>query len=184
MKVFKRVTCVALLLLAMAFSFNAYAMSQSFDSYEPTTPTPSVDQGYQYGYRWTWLNDNLCVRFQTTSKVTFGEKRDDLDRKYNYGMVTHWYENGQIKTRDAYSGEWNQDEKGTWSFVFDDDTIPIDLTKIDGVLYAFNGYGELMDGYKYWNGQKTGPDGLATCTDPEFITYLGTQYLPDCTSHK
>lgn len=182
MKLFKHIAFIALFIIL--FSFNVYAMPQNFNSYEPKPPTPSMDEDYQYGYRWTWLNDDVCAQFKTGGPVTAGVSKSIFGEMLHDGLLYTWYEDGHIKIRDTYSGKWSQDENGKWSFVFDDDTIPIDLTKIDGVLYAFNDYGELVDGYEYWNGQKTGPDGVATCTDPEFVTYLGTQYLPDCTSHK
>lgn len=181
----------SLILLVMVFifllSFNSFAMTDNI-YYGPTIPTPQneikhEDKALDYG--WLWMDDNNCVQFKLMKNLKFSS----IQRRYDSEMLPRWGEldkNGeiQLKTRDTYSGKWSQDENGTWSFVFDDDTIPIDLTKIDGVLYAFNGYGELVDGYEYWNGQKTGPDGVVTCTNPEFVTYLGTQYLPDCTSHK
>uniref|UniRef100_UPI001652C1DE hypothetical protein n=1 Tax=Serratia marcescens TaxID=615 RepID=UPI001652C1DE len=88
------------------------------------------------------------------------------------------------KARDTYSGKWSQSPDGIWSFEFDDKTIPVGVTKIDGVLYAFTGYGELKEGYEYYDGLKTGADGLVKADSAEFTQWLATQYLPECTSHK
>lgn len=188
MKIFRRISCIVLIMI-MAFSLNTYAMPQNLYGTDIRPSNPSSDRANNYSYRWTWLSDEICVQFETGGPVNSKMPRSMLDKKHDEGSLPRWTEldgsgGSELKIRDTYSGKWNQDAEGVWSFRFDDDTIPIDLTRIDGVLYAFNGYGELVDGYEYWNGQKTGPDGLATCTDPEFVTYLGTQYLPDCTSHK
>lgn len=174
-------------LFTLCCSFNAFAMENLVNGeYIPESPKNEVKHdNHSQDNNWTWLSDEICVQFSSRENTT----KAAIQRLADYGLIRRWGEsdgNGgrRLKTRDTYSGKWSQAENGTWSFVFDDGTIPIDLTKIDGVLYAFNGYGELVDGYEYWNGQKTGPDGVATCTDPEFVTYLRTQYLPDCTSHK
>lgn len=158
----KRTIICLTMLLSLLLSFNAYAMKD---------------------YKWTWLNDEEVARFQPEENASIN--RVKLQKMFNLGAIGggRGLEDDGGK-RDSYSGKWFQTEGGTWSFVFDDSTIPIDITRIDGVLYAFNGYGELVDGYKYWNDYKTGPDGLVTCTDPEFLTYLETQYIPDCTSHE
>lgn len=104
-------------------------------------------------------------------------------------MLPQWAENGKdgygvVKNRDTYSGKWSQATDGVWSFAFDDCTIPVGVTKIDGVLYAFNTYGELKADYEYYEGLKTAADGLVTSDNPDFLNWLGTQYLPECTSHE
>lgn len=176
--------------LSLIFSFDVFAMqgisNKSYDSenYGFEIPTPSKDSDYQFRYRWTWLNDDLCIQFQANEVKTAKITRDFLKGKCDAGLITRWYDGSDPQKRDSYTGKWSQAEDGIWAFIFDDSTIPIDLTRIDGVLYAFNGYGELVDGYKYWNDYKTGPDGLVTCTEPEFLAYLETQYIPDCTSHE
>lgn len=177
----RKIFLLTMLILAL-FSFNVLAM----ENYGPITPTPATEVQHSdrlLDYKWTWLDDGEVARFQPGEKANTNRGR--LQRMFDLGAIAGGYgpkdDGGK---RDIYSGKWSQDEKGTWSFVFDDNTIPIDLTRIDGVLYAFNGYGELVDGYEYWNGQKTGPDGVVTCTAPEFLAYLETQYLPNCTSHK
>jgi len=58
------------------------------------------------------------------------------------------------------------------------------VTKIDGVLYAFNAFGELKDEYKYYDELKTGADGLVKADSADFMNWLSTQYLPECTSHE
>jgi hypothetical protein len=177
-------------LISLLLSFNALALEVEYnnpnDPNEPTVyaSTPAKDSNYAYRYRWTWLHNDLCVQFQASELRTVKVRRDTLQNKHDAGLMTRWCEGNQLKNRETYSGKWSQSEDGVWSFQFDDYTIPVDITKIDGVLYAFNGYGELVEGYDYWNGHKTAADGLVTCTDPEFITYLETQYIPDCTSHE
>lgn len=180
------IRCISLftLLFIISFSFNTKAMPQNLNANEPIPATPYEDKDYDYGYRWTWLNDELCVQFQTGGPIIAKIPRSILQEKCDYGLLHKWREDEQQKEREVYSGKWIQSENGVYSFVFDDYTIPIDFTRIDGVLYAFNGYGELVDGYKYWNDYKTSADGLVTCTEPEFLTYLETQYIPDCTSHE
>ena len=176
--------------LSLLFSFDVLAMqdisnkSNITEEYGLEIPIPSKDKDYQYRYRWTWLSEDLCIQFQANEVRTAKITREFLKGKHDAGLTTCWYEGNEPKIRNSYSGKWSQAADGTWSFVFDDSTIPIDITRIDGILYAFNGYGELVDGYKYWNDYKTGPDGLVTCTEPEFLTYLETQYIPDCTSHE
>lgn len=178
--------CVTVL-LSLCLSFNAFAMVNSGQGwpeiYIPNPATETKHDDRTLDYVWTWLNDEVVARFQS------GE-RADATRKYllddfNVGGICggHGIKDDGGK-RETYSGKWSQSEDGIWSFQFDDYTIPVDITKIDGVLYAFNGYGELVEGYDYWNGHKTAADGLVTCTDPEFITYLESQYIPDCTSHE
>lgn len=186
----KRISVLLVVVFIFLFSFSSFAMTDDYyyNNYVPRIPTPQnepVHEDKSLDYGWLWLNDNHCVQFKLM-KIC---KLSSIQRKYDAGMYPQWVvfnKNGEssLKTRDTYTGQWSQAEDGTWSFMFDDKTIPVGITKIDGVLYAFNGYGELMDGCEYWNGQKTGPDGVVTCTDPEFETYLKTQYVPDCTSHK
>lgn len=181
----KKTTICLAVLLSLFLSFNAYAMKNYEHGWpDIAIPSPSKDSDFQYGYRWTWLDDDLCIQFQANEVKTAKITREFLRGKHDAGLTTCWYDENEPKKRDAYSGKWSQSEDGIWSFQFDDYTIPVDITKIDGVLYAFNGYGELVEGYDYWNGHKTAADGLVTCTDPEFITYLETQYIPDCTSHE
>lgn len=186
----RKFTVILSALLSLLLSFNTFAVEIEYnnpkDPNEPTVyaSTPMKDSDYSYGYRWIWLNDDLCVQIQASKSKTAKASRRVFQDKYDAGLLTRWCEDGQLKNRETYSGKWSQSEDGIWSFQFDDYTIPVDVTKIDGVLYAFNGYGELVEGYDYWNGHKTAADGLVTCTDPEFITYLETQYIPDCTSHE
>ncbi|MFR6350238.1 MAG: hypothetical protein ACLUN9_26605 [Enterocloster aldenensis] len=174
-----------LILLTVTFSFNVFAMPD-YLSVEPKSYTPQTEKktgDKAQDYYWTWLNDEIVVRFRAGK--TGNVSRKPLQEKFDYGGIEggHGLMDDGGK-REIYSGKWSQTDDGIWAFVFDDSTIPIDLTRIDGVLYAFNGYGELVDGYKYWNDYKTGPDGLVTCTEPEFLAYLETQYIPDCTSHE
>lgn len=142
-------------------SFNVFAMNEKLNVNEPVMAVPSTeikhaDKSSNYG--WVWLSDNLCVRF----KQNANSDKTRIQDMYNMGLIDHWYENNQIKTRDTYTGKWIQAENGIWSFLFDDYTIPVGVAKIDGVLYAFNGYGELQDGYEYYTGCKTAADGLVT----------------------
>lgn len=114
--------------------------------------------------------------------------RSEIEKRYNLGIIETWADkvNGiyQKKNRDTYSGKWSQSTEGIWSFEFDDETIPVGVTKIDGVLYAFTGYGELKEGYEYYTGFKTEADGLVKADSAEFTQWLATQYLPECTSHE
>lgn len=168
-----------IVIISTFFCFQGLAMNNN-DEYIPPTPATEKNENH----RWTWLSDEACVQFRALDHVL----REILILKADSGLIRYWGEtvNGQrqIKTRDTYTGTWSQDEFGIWSFVFDDFTIPVGLTKIDGVLYAFTGYGELKEGYKYWNGQQTGSDGVVTENSLEFLEYLETQYLPECTTQK
>lgn len=183
----KRTIIILAALLSISFSFNVFAMKDYQQDWvdiqilDPATEVKHDDKTLDY--KWAWLNDDVVARFRPADR--WNNSRKNLLDMFNHGML----EGGRgLKDdggkREIYSGKWSQTDDGIWAFVFDDSTIPIDLTRIDGVLYAFNGYGELVDGYKYWNDYKTGPDGLVTCTEPEFLAYLETQYIPDCTSHE
>ena len=181
----KKITLAVL--LSLLLSFNAYAM-RNYEHGWPdiAIPSPATEEKHDdrtLDYEWTWLSDEIVARYQPSAR--WKTERSDLQDMFNRGMIggVHGIKDDGGK-RETYSGKWSQSEDGIWSFQFDDYTIPVDITKIDGVLYAFNGYGELVEGYDYWNGHKTAADGLVTCTDPEFITYLETQYIPDCTSHE
>lgn len=172
------------MLISILFSFNIFAMK--YNDYEYVPPMPSTEQKYDdrnLDARWTWLNDELCVRFQGDESI----RLEKLERLYESGLMSRWVDKiggeWQAVKRESYSGKWSQSAEGTWSFEFDDKTIPVGLTKIDDVLYAFNAFGELKEGYEYYNGLKTGADGLVTADSAEFKEWLATQYLPDCTSH-
>lgn len=134
-------------LISLLLSFNAFALEIEYNNpnnpNEPTVyaSTPAKDSNYSYGYRWTWLHNDLCVQFQASELRTAKVRRDILQDRHDVGLMTRWCENNQLKNRETYSGKWSQSEDGIWSFQFDDYTIPVDITKIDGVLYAFNGYG-------------------------------------------
>lgn len=170
--------------LSILFSFNAVAMNNKFVK-DPERPTPQNEKAYDestFSNSWTWLSDELCVQFPK------GSDKDAIEKRYNMGILITWreYKSEQwgAKNRDTYSGKWSQSSGGIWSFEFDDKTIPVGVTKIDGVLYAFTGYGELKEGYEYYPGIKTAADGLVTADSAEFTQWLATQYLPDCTSHE
>lgn len=179
MKLFK-IPAIAILLILL-FSFNTYAMNNVNNVFTPATPE---NESENINYRWTWLNDELCVQFNPKSHAP----KSRLEDSWNNGMLSRWieYSDGkyQAKIRDIYSGKWNQSPDGIWSFEFNDKTIPVGATKIDGVVYAFNSYGELSEGYEYYAGLKTAADGLVTADSAEFTQWITTQYLPDCTSHE
>lgn len=176
-----------ILILTSIQPFNVFAMpnNTSVNDVVITTPeTETKNDDRQLDYQWTWLSDGLCVKYQ--SGTVENKKRETLEKHYSQGLIGHWYDasRGGLKVRDTYNGTWVRDENGIWSFQFDDYTIPVGLTKIDGVLYAFTGYGELKEGYEYWNGEKTGADGIVIENSPDFLAYLETQYLPECTTSK
>lgn len=174
-------------LLSTLFSFNAFAMNNKYID-EPERPAPQNEVTYEdetLNNKWTWINDELCIRFRVSPDIG----RSYLEDRWNRGMVSNvWAEKKdgiyQRKIRDTYAGEWSQSADGIKSFKYDDKTIPVGVTKIDGILYAFNGLGELKDGYEYYTGLKTAADGLVKADSPEFTQWLATQYLPDCTSHE
>ncbi len=170
-------------ILSSLFLFNAYAMNEKqVDGLKISTPQSEKSDDDKSDYRWTWLNDNVCVRFNK------GYNKDNIKMQYEIGTLATWRdrvsENWVGKTRESYSGKWSQSADGIRSFTFDDCTIPVGVTKIDGILYAFNTYGELKAGYEYYTGFKTEADGLVKADSAEFTQWLGTQYLPDCTSHE
>lgn len=183
MKILKRLFIFAML-LSITFTFNVYAMSnQNVDDLQRPTPQSEIkDEDNFNEYRWTWLNNETCVRFNR------GYNRDNIKMQYDIGTLVTWRDRAdgtwKVKTRDSYSGKWSQSTEGIWSFVFDDSTIPVGVTKIDGVLYAFNTYGELKDGYEYYTGIKTEADGIVKADGAEFTQWIATQYVPDCTSHE
>ncbi len=112
-----------------------------------------------------------------------------LNESETSGFKWTWISDGTVEkanvvSRYTYSGKWSQSSEGIWSFEFDDKTIPVGVTKIDGVLYAFTGYGELKADYEYYDGLKTEADGLVKADSAEFALWLTTQYLPECTSHE
>lgn len=176
------------IVLAALSSFNTYAMGKEMPELKTATPyTETKTENRNQDFRWTWLNDELCVRFSGAAN----SKRSDLQTLLNLGFISRWTEKtgdtmdtSEAKKRDTYVGKWSQAEDDTWSFEFEDRTIPVGVTKIDGVLYAFNGFGELKEGYEYYTGQKTGADGIVTCNTPEFNEWLKTQYVPECTTTK
>lgn len=182
MKKYKKIA-IFIVLLATLFSFNSYAVENIING-DFVRPTP-LNEDASSGFKWTWISDASCIKFAASEKETI----DHLSRKYNLGMVPQWAENGtngkaNIVSRYTYSGKWSQSADGVWSFTFDDYTIPVGVTKIDGVLYAFTGYGELKAGYEYYTGFKTEADGLVKADSAEFTQWLTTQYLPECTSHE
>lgn len=182
MKILKQVAVLALI-LSISLSFNVLAMIDKNGNV--VRDTPLNQDSTKTNLRWTWINDEACVNFEVSADVT----RSTLDSYFSLGLLPRWAEDGlngmgTIKHRDTYAGKWNQAEDGTWSFIFDDFTIPVGLTKIDDVIYAFNGRGELKEGYKYWNDYATSADGVATCQEQEYLTWLETQYIPACTSHE
>lgn len=186
MKNFKMLTIFSVLLVTL-FSLNTFAMENK-NIKEPERQTPQNEKTYNdesLNYEWTWLNDELCVRFRKLADTS----KSYLEDRWNRGMISPaWAEirDGiyQRKTRDTYSGKWSQSTEGIWSFEFDDKTIPVGVTKINGVLYAFNGFGELKEGYEYYTGIKTEADGLVKADSTEFTQWLAMQYLPECTSHE
>jgi len=190
MKLLKKIFILTFILSAFA-SLSAFA-AQDLDftkRYEPKTPAKEEKhEDRTLDFRWAWLEDDLCVRFKIASEnIT----KADLQRRYDIGSLSLWGEwasdtgtESRRKTRDTYSGKWSQSAEGIRSFVFDDYTIPVGVTKIDGVLYAFNSYGELKEGYDYYSGLKTAADGLVKADSAEFTQWLTTQYLPECTSHE
>lgn len=167
---------VLVALMFASMSFNTFAMenySADFLHRSPCNEEKHEDRSLDY--RWTWLNDENCAQFLMSE----GVRKSKIEYQYNLGMLSGWN-----KAREAYSGKWSQSPDGIWSFKFDDCTIPVGVTKIDNVIYAFNTYGELKEGYEYYDGLITGTDGLVTSDDPAFLEWLGTQYLPECTSHE
>jgi hypothetical protein len=186
MKNFNILSIFAVLLMTL-FSFNSFAMENKYNG-DIERQTPQNEKTYEdesLNYEWTWLSDDLCVRFRKLPDTS----RTYLEDRWGRGMISPaWAEkrNGiyQRKIRDTYSGKWSQSADSAWSFEFDDKTIPVGVTKINGVLYAFTGYGELKEGYEYYPGIKTAADGLVTANSAEFIQWLATQYLPECTSHE
>lgn len=175
-----------IVLFTICFSFNVFAMSTNNNEY--VIPTPENEIKYEdrnLNYRWTWISDDKCVQF----KFAENAKRSIIQRYADNGLIRRWAEaDGKggfaIKTRDTFSGKWTQDENGIWSFEFDDHTIPVGVTKIDDVLYAFNTFGELVEGYEYYDSLTTGADGVVNSDNPEFLAWLDTQYVPACTSHE
>ncbi|WP_312432798.1 hypothetical protein [Lacrimispora sp.] len=181
MKLLKTIPIFSVL-LSLLFSFNVFAMNNINDPERPTPQNEKINSSNASEYRWTWLNNETCVRYR------FGQEKAEVERQYNIGTLETWRERVDekwvVKTRNTFSGKWFQSSEGIWSFVFDDCTIPVGVTQIDGVLYAFNTYGELKADYEYYDGIKTGADGLVTADSAEFTQWLATQYLPECTSHE
>lgn len=184
MNILKKISILTVL-LSILLSFNCFAMDNGKSS--SNRPTPESEEKHQdrsLDYRWTWINDEKCARFQVKEDA----KKIEIERKQSIGGLENWgvrVDNSwQIKTRETYSGKWSQSADGVWSFTFDDYTIPVGVTKIDGVLYAFNTYGEIGAGYEYYTGFKTEADGLVKADSAEFTQWLTTQYLPECTSHE
>lgn len=184
----KRKTFIIMIALFVTFfTFNVFAMTKNING-EPklSTPENEVKHGDKsLDDKWTWLNDDLCVQFN----VDKNWKVSAIQKLADFGLLSQWTEpdgNGswKLKTRDSYSGKWLQSEDETWSFEFDDHTIPVGVTKIDDVLYAFNTFGELKEGYEYYDGLTTGADGIINSDNPDFLIWLETQYVPACTSHE
>lgn len=182
MKILKKLSILGIL-LSILFSFNSYAMENIING-DFVRPTP-LNESESSTSKWTWISDNSCVKFSAREK----ESTAHLNKMYGMGLLPQWAENGNdgrtvVKQRYTYSGKWTQAADGIWSFEFDDKTIPVGITKIDGILYAFNGYGELKAEYEYYPGIKTEADGLVKADSAEFSQWLETQYLPECTSHE
>ena len=159
-------------------------MEQKYDFLYPQPANEQRNEDKSQSYGWTWISDEVCVRFMMNEAT----KKSGIQRRYEAGAVSTWRKQtntgSEGKIRDTYAGKWSQSTDGIWSFEFDDKTIPVGVTKIDGVLYAFTGYGELKEGYEYYNGLKTEADGLVKADSAEFTQWLSTQYLPECTSHE
>lgn len=181
---FPRNICILTLIFSMTFPFNIFAMNIEKYNYDAPVPSrPETEQKHSdrsMNYEWYWVEDDLCIK----SKASERTSKSSLRENWNLGFVPRLAENGKAKTRDSYSGKWSQNDSGIWSFVFDDYTIPVGVTKIDDVLYAFTGYGELKEGYEYYEGLKTGADGLVVTDNADLDKWLETEYLPSCTSHK
>lgn len=172
------------LILSLLFSFNIFAMGENYNFLYPQPADEQKQEDKSQSYSWTWISDETCVRFLMSEST----KKAGIQKRYEAGVVSTWRSKtntgSEGKTRETYAGKWSQSSEGTWSFEFDDKTIPVGVTKIDGVLYAFNGFGELKAGYEYYTGYKTEADGLVKADSEEFTQWLATQYLPDCTSHE
>lgn len=182
MRIFMRLLLLTSI-VSIFFTTNVFAKNYNDDDFKIVFASPSTEEKHEdpsLDYRWVWVSDELCLRSRTFE----GTNKDSLLEMWNMGFISRWAENDSGKVRDTYAGKWTLSEEGVWSFLFDDFTIPVGLTKIDGVLYAFNGFGQLKDGVEYWNGQTTTTDGVVSCEDIEFLNFLETQYLPDCTSHE
>ncbi|PJJ27807.1 hypothetical protein [Lacrimispora celerecrescens] len=185
MKNIIRLPLITILLITI-FSFNAFAMNNEYIAPERQTPlNEKRNEDRSLDFRWTWISDDSCVRFRTNENVN----KARIDKMYELGALPQWAEDGKdgygvVKKRYTYSGKWVQAADGIWSFLFDDYTIPVGVTLIDGVLYAFNTYGELKADYEYYDGLKTKADGLVKADSAEFTQWLTTQYLPECTSHE
>lgn len=189
MKLLRKISAFTML-LSLLFSFEIFAMGKTnYSPYVPDPPLPSPMNEEKYedrslGARWIWVSDDLCIRYKSSEYIT----KERLKEWFDLGIASRWVvlKDGvrEVKTRDTYSGQWSQSSDGIWSFEFDDKTIPVGVTKIDGVLYAFTGYGELKADYEYYTGLKTAADGLVKSDNPDFLNWLGTQYLPECTSHE
>lgn len=169
-------------LFSICLTFNVFAITDEPKTYTPENEVKHMDKSLDF--KWTWLNDEMCVRFMVDKnwKVSAIQKRADM------GLLSLWTEPDETgswrrKTRNTYSGKWSQADDGTWSFEFDDKTIPVGVARIDDVLYAFNGCGDLQEGYEYYDSLTTGADGVVDSDDPEFLAWLETRYLPDYTSH-
>jgi len=177
---------IPIVLFVSLFSFNAFAMENNLNNPPRETPLSNAQaSSLPKEIKWTWLNDDTCVQFRATDDM----KRSRIEDMFNWGMIKRWAECGNdgrsiMKIREIYAGTWSTSSDGVKSFVFDDCTIPVGAIKIDGVLYAFNSYGELKEGYEYYTGFKTGADGLVIADTEEFKQWLGMQYLPECTSHE
>lgn len=181
MKIIKKCFILTVAMTVM-MSFQTFAMKNDYNDY-PKPATPYTEEKHEdptLEFRWIWVKDDLCLRSKTREQT----KKDLLLQQWDLGFISRWSDGDNSKIRETYSGKWTQSENEVWSFEFDDHTIPVGITKIDDVLYAFNGYGELQDGYNYWGDLKTAADGLVTSEEPEFLAWLATQYVPECTSHE
>lgn len=184
MRIIKSISLLTLLLSTL-FSFNILAMNEYKDPVRPTPQNEQKNDEKALDYRWVWLDDETCVRFNVAETA----KKDSIKKQSEMGLLRRWAENGTMQSakviaRESYTGKWTQLTDGVKSFTFDDSTIPVGVTKIDGVLYAFNTYGEIKAGYEYYTGYKTEADGLVKADSAEFTQWLATQYLPECTSHE
>lgn len=181
----KKIISLLTVLFVMLFSFNIFAMESYVKDPERSTPQNEIKyEDRTRNYEWIWISNETCVRFYASESI----RKDSIERQYSLGVAETWRDKTggmwKKKSRDTYAGKWTQAADGIWSFTFDDCTIPVGVTKIDGVLYAFNGYGELKADYEYYTGFKTEADGLVKADGAEFTQWLAMQYLPECTSHK
>ena len=95
----KKTTICLAVLLSLFLSFNAYAMKNYEHGWpDIAIPSPSKDSDFQYGYRWTWLDDDLCIQFQANEVKTAKITRECLRGKHDAGLTTCWYDENKPKS--------------------------------------------------------------------------------------